>query len=96
MYMPEAICYLAAHPPNEHLESYPESQSLLLPSQLPPFIHASLWIIDMEQQLRFAQATDAIAELCQLLMVQAYLSKYKNNQVQGQHSNMHAHTLSAQ
>jgi hypothetical protein len=93
-YMPEAICYLTAHPPDEQSESPPETQSLFFPSQLPPSVTASnSRVVDMERQLRYAQATDAIVELRQSLIVRAHLSKYKADQVRGQHANTRARTL---
>lgn len=93
-YMPEATCHLAAMPPSDHSESRPETQSLILPSQLPPSICASNpSLADMERKLRYAQATDSIAELRQSLVVRAHLTKYKADQVRGQHSNTRARTL---
>jgi hypothetical protein len=87
-YMPEAACFLAVHPPNDCSDSWVETQTLLLPSQLPPSVKiSSLSLADMEQKLQYAQASDAIAELCQSLMVCVHLTKYKHDEVHGQHSN---------
>jgi hypothetical protein len=93
-YMPEAICFITAHPPNDQSESRIETQTLYLPSQLPPSVTISNpRIAAMEQQLRYAQASDAIVTLRQSLTVRAHLNKYKQDQVRGQHSNTRARTL---
>jgi hypothetical protein len=93
-YMPEAICHVAAQPTTNESESLPENVPLFLPSQLPPTIRASRpLVVKMEQELRYAQATDAIVELRQSLTVCAHLTKYKTDQVRGQHANTRARTL---
>jgi hypothetical protein len=93
-YMPEAVCYLAAHPLSDLSELHVETQSLLLPSQLPSSVLISNpRIAAMEQQLRYAQASDAVVTLHQSLTVRAHLTKYKQDQVRGQHSNTRARTL---
>ncbi|KAF9506614.1 hypothetical protein BS47DRAFT_1258647, partial [Hydnum rufescens UP504] len=75
-------------------ESQPETCPLFLPSQLPPTICALRpLILKMEKELQYAQATDAIVELCQSLTVCTHLTKYKADQVHGQHANTCACTL---
>ena len=74
----------------------PESSSLHLPSVL---IHsrslspAGQTLANMEAQLRFAQATDALGGLRRSLAIRAELSKYKEMQVRGQHANTRTRAL---
>ncbi|KAF9504631.1 hypothetical protein BS47DRAFT_1368655 [Hydnum rufescens UP504] len=90
-YMLEATCHIATMPTNNESESQPETCPLFLPSQLPPTIHASRpLILKTEKELQYAQATDAIVELRQSLTVCAHLTKYKADQVCGQHANTRA------
>ncbi|KAF9503756.1 hypothetical protein BS47DRAFT_1369295 [Hydnum rufescens UP504] len=93
-YMPEAMCLVAAMPSRDDSDCHPETQLLRLPSQLPSSTHASNpCLVDMECKLRYAQATDSIAELRQSLIVCAHLTKYKVDQVSGQNPNTRARTL---
>lgn len=74
----------------------PESDTLRLPSELISSLTlspASQALANMEAQLRFAQATDALSGLRRSLAVRAQLSKYKNTQVRGQHANTRARAL---
>jgi hypothetical protein len=57
----------------------PETIPLHLPSDLPPLLRSTTAmdkLIDIEAQLRYAQASDALSELRQSLCVRAHLSNY--------------------
>jgi hypothetical protein len=67
-----------------------------LPHELPPsppISPADAHLLKVEAKLRFAQATDALAELRRALSVFAHLRSYKIREVRGQRANTHANVL---
>lgn len=82
---------------SEASTSCPEQWPLWLPSSLPlesrspGSLFERLGII--EQQLRFAQASDTIADICRCLCVRSHLHRYKHMQVHGQRQNTRANAL---
>ena len=91
LFTPEAIL-----PTELSDNNNPESDTLRLPSELISSLAlspASQALANMEARLRFAQATDALSGLRRSLAVHAQLSKYKNTQVRGQHTNTRARAL---
>jgi hypothetical protein len=91
LFTPKAIL-----PTEQSDDDNPESDNLRLPSELISshmLSPASQALANMEAQLRFAQATDALSSLRRSLAVRAQLSKYKSVQVRGQHANTRARAL---
>jgi hypothetical protein len=93
IFMPEAVS--PAEVEDGDYDS-PESVALHLPSGLigsHPLSPTGQILANMEAQLRFAQATDALSGLRRSLAICAELSKYKATQVRGQRANTRARAL---
>jgi hypothetical protein len=92
--MPEVMSLLSS---DIHVDrNTPETTPLYLPHQLPlssRLSPANSNLSKIEAKLRFAQATDALAELRRALSVYAHLRSYKIREVRGQRANTRANTL---
>jgi hypothetical protein len=74
----------------------PETSPLYLPHELPltsQLLRNNCDLVKVEAKLRFAQATDSLAELRRALSVFAHLRSYKIREVRGQRANTRANAL---
>lgn len=91
LHMPEVAPFLLSDTRIDH--NTPETLPLYLPHELPLASRSSQNLCNAEAKLRFAQATDALAELRRSLSVFAHLRSFKIREVRGQRANTRANTL---
>lgn len=90
---------IPSHPslPDTNSTPFPELWPLVLPSVVPlrlrPAGSLGESLAAIERRLRFAQATDALSDLCQRICVRSHLLRYKKNQVSGQQQSTRANAL---
>src|SRR5260221_10493709 len=95
--MPEVMPLVTteAPAPSDSCNS-PESASLFMPSALSQSARSTLLLTElaeMETQLRFSQATDALSDLRKHLFVRSGLASYKRKHARGQTTTMRTRGL---
>ena len=89
--MPEAMSFLISDDRVD--DNTPETTPLYMPHEIPLSSRPDSSLFSVEAKLRFAQATDALAELRRALSVFAHLRSYKIREVRGQRANTRANSL---
>ncbi|KDQ26081.1 hypothetical protein PLEOSDRAFT_169883 [Pleurotus ostreatus PC15] len=98
MYMPGVSNYLR-QAPNEENTTTPETMPLFLPSFFPKAIRSEICppdICNLEDRLRFVQASEALAKLRRQLQTRSFAHSYKTRNVNSQGAYTHSCLLQNQ
>ena len=101
IFMPGLQAYLASQSSqgDNNLATHPEETPLHLPSALPAVSHkkiCSFGLADMEDQLHYAQAVEALANLHAQLQTQIMASQLSNKDASSQRADVCSHALQDQ
>lgn len=97
--MPRIIPLIApAHnpTPEDHETRLPEKIELYMPSSIPAVDrteYCDAGLVDMEAELRYAAALDALSDLRRQLQLRSYLYRLKRKNVTGQNPNTRAQSM---